>query len=79
MTFVGLTPEGIDQLETVQDFVTEASMTWPVGYGAMLAMEALQVDALPTIFVVDRTGLIASRLPSVRNLEKAIDRALQGN
>ena len=76
VVFLGLTGEGIDSESESREFVESHGLTWPNGLGAMNTLEALQVQYLPTLLVIDANGDIAWRSEVGGDLHSAIDAAL---
>ncbi|HVW02179.1 MAG TPA: TlpA disulfide reductase family protein [Planctomycetaceae bacterium] len=82
--FVGLTSETPEDLEYVQKFVKLTGIPWPVGYGALPTLRALQVRMIPQVFVIGGNGQILWNLDSARTkgpatLDEAIEQALAAN
>ena len=81
--FLGLTDEGLDpvSVQKSREFVESLKIPWPNGYGAVGTFAALNVDAIPQLWVVDRQNRIVfhergwSPL-AVEEIEKAINKAL---
>jgi thiol-disulfide isomerase/thioredoxin len=53
---VGMTPESGDEAQRVKQFVAEAKIDWPIGYGAGLAFDAMAIEFTPTYVLYDRAG-----------------------
>jgi thiol-disulfide isomerase/thioredoxin len=75
--FLGITAEGPESREKSLQFVARAKFTWPNAFGARKVFNALDIQAIPSVFVVDRTGTIVwtSNLPN--SMEEAITTALE--
>jgi thiol-disulfide isomerase/thioredoxin len=76
VVFLGFTAEGSGTLNESQEFLEAAKITWPNGYGAMPTFDAFGVEAIPTIYVVGRDGLIAWNSAMGGSLNSAIEAAL---
>jgi hypothetical protein len=71
-----LTPEPPDERDSVLRFLADTHIPWPNGYGAGATMEALGIQVVPTVLVVDRKGTIVWQSGSSGTLDQAIERAL---
>lgn len=78
VVFLGLTPEGNEVAAENKKFLDDVRFTWPNGYGAGQTLAALNSEALPKLWVIDRTNMIIWELPGSEPIEAAIDRALAG-
>ena len=80
VTFLGLTSDGPDSLPDAEDFLRQAEIEWPNGYGqeAFATMRAFRVESIPTVYVIGRDGRVAWHNLSGQEgeLEDAIERAL---
>jgi thiol-disulfide isomerase/thioredoxin len=84
VVFLGLTSEGLDpkSLQLSKDYVTSLNIPWINGYGATKTLSALEVEAIPQLWIVDRnnrivfhdTGFNESTIPQ---MEQAIENALK--
>jgi thiol-disulfide isomerase/thioredoxin len=75
--FVGLSHENGQQAEHLKALVeTRPGLDWPVGYGAQMAYEALDITGTPTYFLYDRTGRSTWGGHSLDGLEDALIAAL---
>src|SRR5690606_30482368 len=57
--FIGLTGESPTELPEIRAFANRFSMNWPIGYGAVQAHVAFDVQSLPTMIIFDRQGKVA--------------------
>ena len=80
VVFLGLTPDGENKLPESEDFVREAQIEWPNGYGekAYATMEAFRVTTIPTVYVIGRDGRVVwhNWTGEGGDLEDAIQQAL---
>ena len=76
MQFLGLTVDPPEERDSILRFLADTNIPWPNGYGAGATMEALGVQFLPTVLVVDRKGMIVWQSDSPGTLDQAIERAL---
>jgi thiol-disulfide isomerase/thioredoxin len=76
---IGLTSESGDAVETVRSFVAARDgMAWPIGYGAGMTMRMMNINAIPTYMLYDRTGVCVWGGHSLDGAEAAAVRALAG-
>ena len=74
---VGLTSEGGAAVQHVKNLVeTREGMDWPIGYGAGLTFEMMQVEYIPTYVLYDKTGVSVWGGHSLDGLEDAAVAAL---
>lgn len=76
VVFLGLTPEGNDVATENKKFLEDVKFTWPSGYGAAQTLSALNSEALPKLWVLDRKNMIIWEQPASEPIEAAIERAL---
>lgn len=76
MAFVGITSEGESDLEDSKAFLNEFGITWPNAYGAAAALEALGVNAFPTIVVFGADGRVFWNDEMGGDLDDAVQAAL---
>lgn len=80
VVFLGLTSDNQDSLPDAEDFIGQAKIEWPNGYGqeAYATMKAFRVESIPTVYVIGRDGRVAWHNWSDQGgeLEDAIERAL---
>jgi thiol-disulfide isomerase/thioredoxin len=70
---VGLTKEPASMLGQIRRFNQRVEgVDWPIGYGAWMAVEALEIDAWPTYIIYDRSGVSVWAGHSVDELEDAV-------
>lgn len=74
--FIGLSPEPVEDLDRMKAFISATRIPWRNGYGAVESLTALESDALPMQWVVDRSGQIVWNLASPGSLDQAIRAAL---
>jgi thiol-disulfide isomerase/thioredoxin len=74
--FLGLTMEGADKLDDTRAVVENANLTWANGYGAGATIQALGVEAIPSVFVIGKDGRVVWNNDRHGSLEEAIDSAL---
>ena len=81
--FLGLTSEGTDgeSLEKSRDYVNSLQIPWPNGYGAVKTLDNLNVNSIPRLWVVDRSGRITLHEigfdpNSLDGIQQALERAL---
>jgi len=79
VVFLSLTGEGTEKLELTRKFLDATGITWPVGYGAIQTLTALQADYIPQTWIVDRTNTVIWDSRSGESIESALDRALAGS
>jgi thiol-disulfide isomerase/thioredoxin len=84
--FIGLTaygssdlpdPFGPGALPAIRQYLEETGIDWLNGYGAMQAFDALHVEYLPSVWVINRQGRIVWSKDSPGDPADAIDRALR--
>jgi thiol-disulfide isomerase/thioredoxin len=73
---VGLTHEPTTERERVRQYVEQAGIDWPIGYGAGFTFELAGVHATPTYMLFDRTGRSVWGGHSLDGLEDATLAAL---
>ena len=75
---VGLTSEdGPAAVQQVKNFVaTKDGMVWPIGYGAGLTFRMMEVEAIPTYILYDRSGTSVWGGHSLSGIDEAIVAAL---
>ncbi len=76
VVFIGLTGDSEEKLGAMKEFLFEANIKWPCGYGAVDTLLALQTKGIPQIWVVGTDGKIRWNLDESGNLEEAIEEAL---
>lgn len=75
--FIGMTRESGSDLPHVEEFIRDAKITWPNGYGAEETMAQFGSMGIPAVWVVGRDGKIAWNRGGKGELEDAIERALK--
>ncbi len=78
---IGLTPDPHatpdDDLETLQAYVNSLpGLDWPIGYGAVPMLDALEVDRFPTLILYSRQGVSVWRGWDVASLAKEVEQEL---
>jgi len=78
VTFIGLTPDGPDDLPSVRRFLKDTGITWPNGYGAAETLDKLMTDGgiFPSAWVIGADGKVAWNEDSPAELAEAIEGAL---
>lgn len=75
--FIGLTSMPANTLAQSQAFITEEQITWPQGYGASEPLATLQADAIPQVWIFDRSGKLVWDVRSDQSIEDALNAALE--
>lgn len=77
--FIGLTFEGEDQIEEINEFISENGIEWPNGYGtkAEETVIAYQSQFIPEFFVIGRDGKVVFNHNSQGTLADGIELALK--
>ena len=75
--FMGLTAQGEEDLDAIQNYIQETEVPWPVGIGAVETLLEFQADYLPCIWVMDRDGKVIWNVDSTQDLEEVIEEALE--
>ena len=76
VVFIGLTREDARALPEIKDFLRQTGITWVNGYGASPTFDALSVEYIPAVFVIDRQGEIVWNEDAGGTLDEALERAL---
>lgn len=86
VTFLGLTAEGgnAKSIELSRMFVKELKIPWPNGYLAVKPLQALEVEAIPQLWIIDGENRIifhevGFHPGSIRQMEQVLDEALKGS
>lgn len=79
VVFIGLTPDGEEELPESRAFVEKAGITWPNGYDAVETLQAFLTDGgiFPSLWVIGRDGKVTWNRDSPGTLEEAIEKALK--
>ena len=84
VVFVGLTSEGLDpqSISLSKKYVQELQIPWPNGYGAIKTLAALEVDAIPQFWIVDRQNRVVFHEvgfspDSIGELERVLNQLLE--
>lgn len=75
--FIGMTRESGEDLSRVEEFLRDAKITWPNGFGAEETMVKFGSMGIPAVWIVGRDGKIAWNRGERGELEDAIERALE--
>lgn len=75
--FVGLTTQGEEELDAIENYIEDTQVPWPVGIGAAETLLEFQADYIPAIWVIDREGKVIWNTDSTKDLEEAIREALE--
>jgi thiol-disulfide isomerase/thioredoxin len=77
---IGLTSESGGEVETVRNFVAARNgMDWPIGYGAGMTMQMMEIERIPTYMLYDRAGVCVWGGRSLDGIEEAAVKALAAN
>lgn len=74
--FLGLTEEGLESLDSIDNFARRLSVPWTIGYGAGSTIAALKVPGYPTTFVIGRDGTVCWNSFMPGTLINAIEKAM---
>ncbi len=76
--FIGLTSQTQSEVPAMQDFINSLNVPWPNAYGADEMFVDLNIEAIPTVLVVDREGKIVYSHTGTGSgdLSRVIDSAL---
>lgn len=79
VVFIGLTPDGEEELSESRAFVQKAGITWPNGYGAFETLQAFLTDGgiFPSVWVIGPDGKVTWNRDSPGTLQEAIEKALE--
>ena len=84
--FLGLTAEGGDAktIEMSRLFVKTLKISWPNGYAAVKTLQALEVDVIPQLWIIDRDNRIifhevGFHQGSIRQMEQVLNQALKSS
>ncbi len=77
VVFIGLTQEGEDAKYNSEQFLKQAGVTWPNGYGAIKTLSVFNNHYIPAVWVIGRDGNICWNTASAEPLEAALERALK--
>ncbi len=75
--FIGLTSVDSKEFDDTQAAIDHDKITWPNGYGAGQTIQALGVQAIPSVFVVGRDGRIIWHSGRPGTVAEAITSALE--
>ena len=77
LVLVGLSPESDAEVAQLKSYVGSVpGMDWPIGYGANMPLEILNIEGFPTLILFDKTGRSVWKGHSLDGLEDAAVAAL---
>lgn len=76
VVFIGLTREEADSLQEIKGFLQATGITWLNGYGASSTLSSLGAELIPTVWVIDRKGMIVWNSDAGGTLDEALEQAL---
>lgn len=76
VVFIGLTNEHEFALPAIKSYLEEENITWPNGYGAGQTLKAFQANRIPSMWVINKQGIITWNYESPEDLADAIQKAL---
>jgi thiol-disulfide isomerase/thioredoxin len=77
LELIGLTPEVNEEVPQVASYVASMpGLDWPIGYGAMIPLDLMSIEAYPTLILFDRTGRAVWVGYGMSGLEEAVVQAL---
>lgn len=74
--FIGLTGEDSSALDDSKAFLEACGVKWSNGYGAAEPIETLNLNGIPTIFVIGADGKVLWHDELDGTVEEALDAAL---
>jgi thiol-disulfide isomerase/thioredoxin len=77
--FIGLTGDSGNEIPQMKQFLKEAKIPWPCGYGAIDTLKALGTEMIPQVWVVGSDGRIRWNLDAEGSLDAAIEDALSSS
>jgi thiol-disulfide isomerase/thioredoxin len=79
VVFIGLTPDGEEELPESRAFLQRTGITWPNGYGAIETLQAFLTDGgyFPSLWVIGRDRKVTWNRDSPGTLDEAIEKALK--
>jgi thiol-disulfide isomerase/thioredoxin len=79
VVFIGLTGDSGTDIDQMKEFLKEAKVPWPCGYGASETLNALGTKMIPQVWVVGTDGKIRWNLDAEGSLDGAIEDALSSS
>jgi thiol-disulfide isomerase/thioredoxin len=76
VVFIGLSSQNVSEVPEMKQFLEDAGIEWPNGYGAVTSLRAFHAEAIPLTWVIGKDGKIAWNSGSKGTLEEAIAAAL---
>jgi len=76
VAFIGLTAEGPDSRPAIEEFLADAGVEWPNGFGAVDTLLAFQAEYIPAVWVINPAGQVVWNRDSPEAMEVAIEAAL---
>ena len=77
VNFIGLTTDGENELDKVQQFLKKAGITWLNGWGADETCNALKTEGIPALYVIDRTGHVVWFSQDKKNNGESLEDIIQ--
>ncbi|MCA9038890.1 MAG: TlpA family protein disulfide reductase [Planctomycetaceae bacterium] len=79
--FIGLTAEGPDQLEAINEFISENAVEWPTGYGpdAVETIIGFESNLIPEIFIIGPEGKVVWNHNTETSIVDGLELALQNS
>lgn len=74
--FIGLTFRDVNQIEAIRGFLDATGIDWLNGYGALDTLRAFEAEYFPTLWVIDRNGVIVWNKDEPSSLRDGIEHAL---
>jgi thiol-disulfide isomerase/thioredoxin len=79
LVLVGLTPEPAAEVDNVKSYIASVpGLEWPIGYGANLPLDMLDVQVYPTLILFDKAGRSVWTGHNLFGLDDAVVAALAG-
>jgi thiol-disulfide isomerase/thioredoxin len=79
VVFIGLTGDSATEMKEMKQFLAEAKVAWPCGYGATDTLTELKMKMIPQVWVVGTDGKIRWNLDAEGSLDAAIEDALSSS
>jgi thiol-disulfide isomerase/thioredoxin len=79
VVFIGLTGDSGTETKEMKQFLQDAKILWPCGYGATETLTALGVQMIPQVWVVGTDGRIRWNFDAEGSLDAAIEDALSSS
>lgn len=79
VVFLGLTSEPATDMAKIQAFADSVpGFDWPIGYGASVMWDAMQIDMIPTLLLFGPDGVSVWRGLDPRQLERELEQRVGG-